>query len=281
MKPDIPLVTAGAGEAGQPVLVDRDDIPGFAAYIGQTCQRAGLFIDFDGTLIETAPTPDSIIVPRDLSALLVRLQRWSGERLAILSGRSLSDIDRRLSPLVLAGCGQYGAELRFADETVSQSCSSSDLDACRHLLASWSALNPEVLIEDKGLSIAFHTRAAPHAHSRVVRFVEDLCAIAGPGWVNHQGKGSIEMGRDDARKDIAVQSLLDSAPFAGCTPVYFGDDATDEACFAQVNAAGGMSIHVGSRAGTCARWAFASPACLREFLTHLADDAGQIPDAVP
>src|SRR6185503_5223779 len=74
---------------------------------------AALFLDFDGTLVDLAETPDSIMVSPALEPMLRRLQRRLGGRLAIVSGRSLADLESHLPGAGIAFSGSHGLELRL------------------------------------------------------------------------------------------------------------------------------------------------------------------------
>src|ERR1700747_3172912 len=57
-----------------------------------------ILLDIDGTLIALAPTPRAIIVPDGLLATLIGLLQKSSGALALVSGRSLADIDWVFAP---------------------------------------------------------------------------------------------------------------------------------------------------------------------------------------
>src|SRR3546814_12054704 len=67
-----------------------------------------LFLDFDGTLVEIADTPDGIRVPDGVPAQLAGLHRALGGRIAIVSGRAIADIRSHLGPLDLLMVGSHG-----------------------------------------------------------------------------------------------------------------------------------------------------------------------------
>ncbi len=75
-----------------------------------------LFLDVDGTLIDIAPTPDSVVVPDRLIDDLVRAEERLGGALALVSGRTIADLDRLFAPLTLKASGVHGSEFRFGDD---------------------------------------------------------------------------------------------------------------------------------------------------------------------
>ena len=76
--------------------------------------QCALLFDIDGTLLDLAPTPDAVVVPKGLRSALQRLFELSGGALAFVSGRSIIDIDRIFAPMVLPAVGGHGAEMRVS-----------------------------------------------------------------------------------------------------------------------------------------------------------------------
>src|SRR5215468_9107069 len=68
-----------------------------------------LFLDLDGTLLEIAPTPDSVVVPPGLPPLLIKLHSFLGGAVAIVTGRSMGVIDRLLAPFISSAAGEHGS----------------------------------------------------------------------------------------------------------------------------------------------------------------------------
>ncbi len=71
-----------------------------------------LFLDFDGTLVDIAPTPDAVKVEAGLIENLETLRRRLGGALAIVSGRPIAQIDGFLAPSLLDAAGLHGVERR-------------------------------------------------------------------------------------------------------------------------------------------------------------------------
>ena len=69
-------------------------------------RKSALFLDFDGTLVEIAATPDQVMVPPGLPDLLAQLYRQLGGALAIVSGRPLAQTDELLRPFSASGAGR-------------------------------------------------------------------------------------------------------------------------------------------------------------------------------
>lgn len=241
---------------------------------------AAFFIDFDGTLVEIAPTPEAVVAPPGLAALLADLATRAGGAVAVLSGRSTAAIDRLLAPTALPGCGQHGLELRLPGG-VSIRRDVAELEPVRRRLAAVSVDWPTgVAIEDKGLSIAVHYRAAPEAAERVEGAVARAVEQAPGAFRLRRGKMVVEASLAGASKGTALRRLMIEPPFLGRIPVVLGDDVTDDDAFDAARAFGGTSFQVGPRAGHRADFEIAGPAgvlgLLRDF-AEAPEGAGRMP----
>jgi len=225
------------------------------------------FLDVDGTLLELAPTPDRVHADERVSALLARLQVASGGAVALISGRSVAMVDSLFEPLRLPVAGQHGVERRDASGVIHHHRSSSEgLAAARRALIDWAAEHPEVLLEDKGLSLALHYRRAPAMEAQVRHFLGDLVTSGDGGLCLQPGKMVFEVKPSGRDKGMAIREFLDEAPFLGRRPVFVGDDASDEYGFEIVNRRGGVSIKVGEGA-TAATRCLPDVGAVRDLLT--------------
>lgn len=213
-----------------------------------------LFLDFDGTLVNLAGTPSEVSIPPGLTGMLDRVAEALNGALALVSGRSLAQLDAFLAPLRLPTAGLHGLELRFPDGTChSDDSAAAAVERARQSLAGFAARHCEVMLEDKGLSLALHYRSAPQLASASRAAAERAIAAGGDQLVLLPGKMVLELKPNGTDKGQAVRRLLDLPPFAGRLPVFVGDDVTDEAGFAVVNALGGISIRVGDSHDTRAQ----------------------------
>ena len=223
------------------------------------------FLDVDGTLVELARAPSEIDVPPRLCALLNAMQAATQGAFALVSGRSIADLDRLLHLPHLSVAGQHGLERRHNGTVVRHGAAgASSLATARLHLRDLAARHPALTLEDKGLSLALHYRAAPALASFVHRSVRTLAHQLGDVAIQ-SGKRVIELKVHDADKGRAIAALMAEPPFRGRTPVFVGDDKTDEHGFAAVNALHGHSIMVGA-GRTCARWRLPDVRAVREWL---------------
>lgn len=231
------------------------------------------FVDLDGTLLDLADAPGGVRLDGSLRGLMARLHRVAGGALALISGRSLADIDALLGGLVLPAAGQHGTERRDATGRVARHRPPADrLEEARAQLAAAAARKPGLLLEHKGLSLALHYRRAPRLGAYAHRLVRSVARRLGAGYCVQVGKRVVELKPAGKDKGAAVLEFLQEPPFAGRTPVFIGDDASDEFGFAAVNQRGGISVKVGP-GRTAARWRVRDVAAVRAWLDTARDSA--------
>lgn len=207
--------------------------------------RWALFLDVDGTLIEIAPSPDAVIVPDNLPALLTDLRGMLGGALALVTGRSIETADRLLAPAVLPVAGIHGAEIRLSDGSIHGKAENEALDRISDHLKAFVQTREGLLVEDKGRAVAVHFRLAPEYGDEVERHVRELVEGETAGLEVQPGKMVVEIRPHGADKGRAVEFFLEQPDFNGRLPLVIGDDWTDEAAFRVANARCGRSVRVG------------------------------------
>lgn len=233
-----------------------------------------LFVDVDGTLLDIAARPDAVIVDASLPSTLRQLHERLGGALAPVSGRPLRDVDALLGLGDSAAAGLHGAELRGpGGNALAKPASHAGLEAARIRAVDATAAIPGMLVEDKGAAIALHYRAVPDAEMEVRRVALDMLRLAGAHYELLRGKLVVELKSKNADKGMAIDALMHVEPFAGRTPWMIGDDLTDEDAFVRTNALDGVSIIVGPRRPTLARYALAGPAAARAWMKSLLGDS--------
>lgn len=235
---------------------------------------AALFLDFDGTLVGIAETPEAIEVPQGLVALLTDLHDWLGGALAVVSGRQIDVLDRFLAPLRVPAAGEHGVQRRDATGEMREQTPpdlQAVLDVANHLAGNY----PDLLVERKHAAVALHYRRAPQ--------LESLCRNALLGIISKEprlellhGKAVFEVKPAGVNKGIAIDEFMNEPPFAGRVPVFAGDDTTDESGFAIVQPRGGVAIKVGS-GPSLAQHRLESPLAVFEWLAG-ARTAPSTPD---
>ncbi len=204
-----------------------------------------LFLDVDGTLLQIALRPDAVRVPPTLLTLLDRLDRRLQGALALISGRLIANLDRLFSPLVLSCAGVHGLERRGADTVIQQAFGAAVLDPLRGPLSDFARAREGLLVEDKQQSLALHYRSAPSYEAEAEAFLRELIDAESASLELKRGKMVLEVKPSSADKGTAIEAFMEEPPFAGRTPIFIGDDVTDEDGFKTVNRLGGLSIRVG------------------------------------
>jgi trehalose 6-phosphate phosphatase len=235
--------------------------------------RTALLLDVDGTLLDIAPTPDAVSVPATLRSDLNDLLGESGGALALVSGRPLAVLDRLFSPLVFPAIGGHGAEMRVARDVPVLTQSATELSPqLRRKLSGLAQIDANVIVEDKRYSMSLHYRRAPQQKAYLDMGVREILAQAKEEAGELEilpGKRVIEVKFKRFSKGAAVSALMTHRPFAGRTPLYFGDDVTDETVFAILPNLKGSGYPVG-RAMPGVQMAFNAPQEVRNWLARIA-----------
>src|SRR5450432_3129415 len=258
-------ISSPEDEAPDAVPVPRSLVPHLS--------ECAILLDIDGTLLDLAPTPREVWVPPGLAKTLSRLLARTSGALALVSGRSLNDIDLIFAPEEFPAVGGHGAEMRISmdNEAVATHAPPMDKELKRRL-AAIAKLSPGILLEDKGYSLALHYRLAPHAEKAIYAAVSLIRADLPNAPIEVlPGKCVCEIKHSGFDKASGVRELMTHEPFRGRRPVFIGDDVTDETVFAIMPELEGLAFSVGRRALGVAGH-FDSPSDVRAFLAHLLDD---------
>ena len=205
---------------------------------------AALFLDFDGTLVALAETPEAIDVPASLVALLGDLHHQLGGALAVVSGRQIDSIDRFLAPLRLPAAGEHGVQRRNAEGHIQEQ-RAPDLTEVLDIANELARVHEGLLVERKHAAIALHYRMSPQLEA-VCRDAMTRAIDGKPQFELLHGKFVFEVKPAGINKGVAIDAFMSEAPFAGRVPIFAGDDTTDESGFAVVQPRGGVAIKVGS-----------------------------------
>jgi trehalose 6-phosphate phosphatase len=243
-----------------------------ASELAQRLGDCAFLLDIDGTLLDLAPTPREVWVPPGLGETLSRLRDRASGALALVSGRSLNDIDLIFAPEVFPAVGGHGAEMRISidSEAVARFAPPMDKELKRRL-AAVAKLSPGILLEDKGYSLALHYRLAPHAERAIYEAIALIRSELPEAPIEVlPGKCVCEIKQYGFNKATGVRELMTHEPFRGRHPVFIGDDFTDESVFAIMPDLGGLAFSVGRPAEGVAGH-FDEPRDVRAWLACLID----------
>jgi trehalose 6-phosphate phosphatase len=236
-----------------------------------------LFLDYDGTLADFAPTPEHVNPDPELIDLLERLERDARFRVAVISGRRLSHVQKLVPVPGVLLAGTYGIELQNPE---GERIDRLDYDRLRPMLDAlkprWAALiagRHGFFLEDKGWALALHARfAAEDEANQVLASARRLADVAleqsAQGLFRLLGGHKfLEIGPHLAHKGLAVAHLLQEYPWPGAVPLYLGDDDKDEEAFGVIKAHGGIAVVVAEESReTDADLRLASPLAARHWL---------------
>ncbi len=223
--------------------------------------NAALLLDLDGTLIDIAPTPDSVVVPPDLPPSLTRLRDHLGGALAIVSGRPIAQIDALLPGIATATAGEHGYAVRHSPDGIAV-CAAVEPVPPDWVSAAkdWVSGNPGAIFEPKARGFVLHFRLAPQIGDG---FRAKLAALLADN--PHYRIGGAHMAWEVKPRGIdkgrAVREIMAHPPFAGRLPVFIGDDITDEDGMAEATRMGGFGLRVPAD--------FANAAAVRAWLAAL------------
>jgi trehalose 6-phosphate phosphatase len=239
--------------------------------------RLWLFLDYDGTLAEFAPTPDQVAPQPEVIDLLHRLSHLEQVQLAVISGRPLAHVQRLAPAFLLVLAGTYGIELQMPDGTIVHRAKYSAVrPALEQLKERWQTLvagQPGFFLEDKGWALALHARFAEEAMADQVLAAARSAAlenITSDRFRLLNGQRFFEVAPALAHKGCTVEYLLDRLAWPGALPLYLGDDDKDEEAFEVIQAHRGLAIMIAAEPrATHAQARLPSPQAARYWLAQL------------
>jgi len=238
-------------------------------------RKSALFLDFDGTLVEIAATPEQVMVPPGLPDLLGQLYRQLGGALAIVSGRPMAQTDELLRPFSASAAGEHGVAVRYDDGTLEEMPIGIAVPQnWRAALESAAERWPGVLVEEKPHGVTVHYRLAPERGSEVWRTVRALVPPDHPWFRLLPAREAVEVSLRSVSKGHAVERLMAHHPFHGRRPIFIGDDITDEAGMSMARRFGGLGLRVSEVFG-------GDPAQVRAWLMQAAERLDGPASAMP
>ena len=231
--------------------------------------RLALFLDMDGVLAPLAETPDAVGPVARRSAVLRRLDERLQGRLAIVSGRTLSEIDRISAAGPLAASGVHGLQRRRRDGSTVIAPASPGIAPATRALRAFQDEHPEVIVEEKGVSVGLHYRQASEVGEAALALARSVAAEHGLSV--QPGVMVVELKTPGSDKGSAITAFMAEPPFQGATPVMLGDDLTDENAFRAATTLGGFGVLVGPMRETLASHGLATVDAVLSWLEAVAD----------
>lgn len=248
--------------------IEIEGIPNFWDTVRDAPNRC-LLLDYDGTLAEFQVDRMQAFPLEGVVDLLIQIRDRTETRLAVLTGRPVSELLRLLGDLRIPVSGSQGTEFRHPDGTYQTHEPAAEQEE-RLIRAEAEArrMCPEGRVERKVASVAVHTRGLDAERARTIE--DDIrrawCAdIDAYDLDCRDFCGGIELRLRGIDKGTALISLLRDQPGRSLC-VYVGDDLTDEDAF-QAVVGHGYGIRVGrTDSETAANGRLADPPAVREFL---------------
>lgn len=259
---------------GPPPILYADDLASRLA----SADGLLLGVDFDGTLTTVTEDPDDTEITATNRRALRQLANTRTVRIAVVSGRALSDLRERIGIDRIIYAGNHGLELRRDGTTTVPPAVEQNRPIIQDLIGILETRLTDVdgcIIEDKGVTTAIHYRqVADERESEVRKTVKSVVSERAPDSVQvRTGKAVLELlPAIPLDKGMIIRQLTDDvAP--GWFTMYVGDDTTDEDAFqvlADVDDA--LGVHVGDDATTAAGRRLPDPAAVERALAWLADE---------
>lgn len=226
--------------------------------------EVALFLDLDGTLAPIAERPEDVGPDRTRNSLLRQATRALEGRLAVVSGRTIDDVDRILETSIASVAGVHGLERRNAAGRTMSGDPHPALDRVYTEMEIFAKSRPGLRLEFKMLSVALHYRQGPQFAQEVLDFARRLAWST--GMKLQEGRMVVELRSIGSDKGDTVRVFMSEAPFANATPIFVGDDSTDEDGFAAAAGLGGFGVLVGQKRDTNASANLRDVAAVLEWL---------------
>ena len=218
-------------------------------------RECALFLDLDGTLAPIAARPQDVRPDPRRTDLLERLAHALGGRLAVVTGRTLTDADRILEGRVTAVAAVHGLVWRDPFGGLHEVAPHPRLHEAAEAFRAFAVRDSGLLVEEKGLSVALHFRLARHCAEAARACARRVAAETGLGL--QEGDMVAELRTPGPTKADSVRAFMAEPPFRGASPVFLGDDCTDEDGFAAARELHGAGILVGAPRRTGAKYRLA------------------------
>lgn len=246
----------------------------------EKAKRLWLFLDYDGTLAELAPTPAHIDPDPKVAELVERLAAHPQFQVAVISGRRLKHVLQLIpvSGVILAGT--YGIEIQTPE---GERINRVEYDQIRPTLEAikprWAALiagNDDYFLEDKDWALALHARRAPDEEAestlRAAYDILDKMVTLEPHFRLVEGYKFLEISPKLAHKGKNIRYLMEQYPWPNSLPIYLADEDKDEEAFAALKEMDGLAVLVAPEAReTYADFRLESTGAVHAWLENLPE----------
>jgi len=218
--------------------IEKMEVKDFDEGLGpllDNCTKLGVILDFDGTLSFLARTPQLAIIPGETKRVLERLSNISDCHVAVISGRNLEDLQRKVGVEGITYAGNHGLEILHPDGTNFNFKMPAGYETRLERLVeelTEKCTSHGAWVEPKGLLVAWHYREVPKEKR------DHLYKLAASIYEKHNYKffnvskrleNVPPVGRDRGRASIHIlRSIFGLDWEERVQVIYAGDSAADE-----------------------------------------------------
>ena len=208
-------------------------------------QQVSLFLDVDGTLYDIENSPSLIKPCFKLQKKLQTIRNRLGGALALISGRSLDDLDRIFENDKISVAGNHGAQLKDPLRTKEYQADTGNIKGIAQKVKELLNGQKDIEIENKGSNLTVHFRNSTIDRKEINKIIMELVKHE-PKLTFLKGKEVLEVKPLSHNKGTAISYFMRTKPFIKRRPIFIGDDVSDEDGFETVNKKGGWSVRVGN-----------------------------------
>lgn len=203
-----------------------------------------LFLDIDGTLAPFQINPEHSFIPQTTLEVIKKITKLNIPIIAV-TGRDVDTASKLLHPIEVPIAGLHGLDIYFdSGNYIRPDLSSINFKKLKQDILKNCDKHPELLIEDKGYSIALHYRKNPNLENNAINIMQQI-NLNYPHLKINRGKFVVELIPNQADKGRAIETILNHLNLPSVLPIFIGDDLTDESGFTYINQQAGLSIKVG------------------------------------
>lgn len=204
-----------------------------------------LFLDIDGTLAPFQINPEHSFIPNTTLEIIKKIIQLNIPVIAV-TGRDVNTASKLLYPIEVPIAGLHGLDICLdSDHYIRPDLSQINFKQLKQDIQKSCEKYPELLIEDKGYSIALHYRKKPDLENHAINIMQQISSDS-PQLKLNKGKFVIELIPHQADKGKAIKTILNHLNLPSVLPIFIGDDLTDESGFICINRHAGLTIKVGS-----------------------------------
>ncbi|MEP7197917.1 MAG: trehalose-phosphatase [Saprospiraceae bacterium] len=218
-----------------------------------------VFLDYDGTLVNLAQTPDKAIPTPILLDALNNLSQQAHTKVIVITGRTKKDIENFLGNIELEIIAEHGAAMKKNNNWI---CKIDDQSIWKaeviELFNSITILLPGTFVEEKSSTVAWHYRSLEKDLEQKEELLQKLELLL----IKYQlkvldGNKVLEVMSKETGKGIAVRQIVSQNSYDFILAI--GDDVTDEEMFQELkNYENAYTIKVGE-GETLAKQKLSSP----------------------